>query len=248
MSVNAGSVAEGMAQANANLAMIAASADQMTSSIGAIADHSAQARAITDGASQQAQSVSALMSHLGQSAREIGKVTETITRISAQTNLLALNATIEAARAGAAGKGFAVVAHEIKELAQQTAAATEDIKTRIAAVQDSTRTAVGDIGRIVQVIGEVNDLVASIAGAIEAQSVAAGTIAANIGQASEGVRLANERVGQGLETSQEIARAIAGVDGAASEITAGSSEVNRSARELSGLAEHLDSRIRRFKL
>src|SRR3954451_2927057 len=110
------------------------------------------------------------MNQLGAAAMEIGKVTETITEISSQTNLLALNAAIEAARAGSAGKGFAVVANEIKELAQQTATATEDIKGRIGGVQSSAATGIGEIERVSQVIREVSDIVASIAAAIEEQS------------------------------------------------------------------------------
>jgi len=103
---------------------------------------------------------------LGQAAREIGKGTETINEISSQTNLLALNATIEAARAGSAGKGFAVVANEIKQLAQQTASATEDIKKRIGGVQSSTAGGIAEIEKVTQVIHEVSDIVSSIAAAM----------------------------------------------------------------------------------
>ena len=124
------------------------------------------------------------LQQLGSAAQEIGQVTETITNISSQTNLLALNATIEAARAaGAAGKGFAVVANEIKELARQTAGATEDIKAKISGVQSSTGGAISDIGRIVNVIQEVGGLVANIAAAIEEQATVTRDVAGNIAQA-----------------------------------------------------------------
>src|ERR1035438_9203563 len=110
----------------------------MTSTISEIAGNSEKARRITGDATRQAARITGQIQQLGHAAHEIGKVTETITEMSSQTNLLALNATIEAARAGSAGKGFAVVANEIKALAQQTAAATEDIKSRVAGVQSAT--------------------------------------------------------------------------------------------------------------
>ncbi len=128
MSSNITSVAAGMEQTTTNLSHVSTSTEQMTSTIGEIAQNSEKARRITDEATRQAARITEQINQLGVAAREIGKVTETITEISSQTNLLALNATIEAARAGSAGKGFAVVATEIKALAQQTAAATEDIK------------------------------------------------------------------------------------------------------------------------
>ena len=116
-------VAAGMEQATNNLSSVAFATEQMAATIGEIAGSSEKARRITEEATRQAVRISEQMNQLGQAAHQIGRVTETITEISSQTNLLALNATIEAARAGAAGKGFAVVANEIKELAQQTAAA-----------------------------------------------------------------------------------------------------------------------------
>src|ERR1035438_8996897 len=174
----------------------------MTSTISEIAGNSEKARRITGDATQQAARITEQMNLLGQAAREIGKVTETITEISSQTNLLALNATIEAARAGAAGKGFAAVANEIKELAQQTAAATEDIKGRIAGVQSSAAGGISEIEKVSQVIHEVSDIVTSIAAAIEEQSTATKDIARNIAEASAGVQNANKRVS---ETSQATA-------------------------------------------
>jgi len=188
------------------------------------------------------------MRQLGQSAKDIGKVTETITNISSQTNLLALNATIEAARAGAAGKGFAVVANEIKELAKQTAAATEDIKTKIGGVQGSAAGAIADIEKITGVIAEVGYIVSSIATAIEQQSAVTRDVAGNVAQASAGVREANERVAQTAAVSRSMAMDIAGVDAAASDIRAGGEQIAASAGELSKLAERLKELVEQFKI
>jgi hemerythrin-like metal-binding protein len=188
------------------------------------------------------------MHQLGQAAQEIGVVTETITDISSQTNLLALNATIEAARAGSAGKGFAVVANEIKELARQTAGATEDIKAKIGGVQSSAGSAIADIEKITSVIDEVGHLVAGIATAIEEQATVTRDVAGNIAQASAGVQESTERVAQTASVSRSMAADIASVDAAASEIRAGGEQVQASAAELSHLSEQLRNLVGQFKL
>ncbi|MBK7455789.1 MAG: methyl-accepting chemotaxis protein [Anaerolineales bacterium] len=186
MSANTFSVAAGIEQAVTNLRSVATATEEMTATIGEIAGNSEKARRITGEAVSQADQISAAVRSLGQSAQDIGKVTETITSISNQTNLLALNATIEAARAGAAGKGFAVVATEIKELAKQTAAATEDIKVKISGIQNSTANTVDDIEKVMKVIHDISDIVTTIATAIEEQSVVTKDIAGNISQATRG--------------------------------------------------------------
>ena len=187
MTANVGSVAAGMEQTTTNLASVSSHTEQMTSTIGEIAANSEKARRITEDATRQAARINEQMNQLGQAAREIGKVTETITEISSQTNLLALNATIEAARAGSAGKGFAVVANEIKELAQQTAKATEDIKARIEGVQSSTSGGIAEIEKVSKVIHDVSEIVSTIAAAIEEQATVTKDIARNIAEASNGV-------------------------------------------------------------
>ena len=247
-SANTASVAASMEQAALNLASVASATEEMSATIGEIAANSEKARAISRHTGDQAASVSALMQELSQAAQEIGKVTEAITNISAQTNLLALNATIEAARAGAAGKGFAVVAHEIKELARQTAGATEDIKTRISGMQHATRTATHDIQKITVVIADVGHLIAGIASAIEEQTTVTHDVARNIAQASYGVQDANERIAQTASVSRSMAQDIAEVNRAAGEIRAGGEQVRASAVELSSLAEQLRSMVSQFRV
>jgi methyl-accepting chemotaxis protein len=246
MSSNITSVAAGMEQATTNLSHVASATEQMTSTIGEIAQNSEKARRITDEATRQAARITEQINQLGVAAREIGKVTETITEISSQTNLLALNATIEAARAGSAGKGFAVVATEIKALAQQTASATEDIKGRIAGVQSATAGGISEIAKVSQVILEVSAIVASIAAAIEQQSSATKDIARNIAEASIGVTDANARVAETSQVSREIAKDIVTVDHAAGEMASGSDHVRTSAGELSTVAEGLKVSMARF--
>jgi methyl-accepting chemotaxis protein len=248
MTANVTSVAAGMEQTTTNLSSVASATEEMTATIGEIAGNSEKARRITEEANRQAAHISEQMNHLGKAAQEIGKVTETITEISSQTNLLALNATIEAARAGSAGKGFAVVANEIKELAQQTAAATEDIKSRIAGVQSSTAGSIAEIGKVSRVIHEVSDIVAAIAAAIEEQATVTKDIARNVGEATSGVRDANVRVAQSSQVTQSIAREIAGVDQATRTMADGSEHVRASAADLSKLADALQGTVAKFQI
>jgi len=247
-SANTTSVAAAMEQTTTNLTSVASATEEMSATIGEIASNAEKARSISGEATEQAQAISAMMKDLGRAAQDIGKVTETITSISAQTNLLALNATIEAARAGAAGKGFAVVANEIKELAQQTAAATEDIKSKISGIQASTGGAMGDIEKIAHVIKEVGEIVASIAAAIEEQSTVTKDVATNVAQASTGVKDANERVSQTASVSQGIAKDIATVNSTVTNLVSGADQVRAGASELTGLAGQLKERVAQFKI
>ncbi|MEI8131275.1 MAG: methyl-accepting chemotaxis protein [Leptolinea sp.] len=248
MSANTVSVAAGMEQASTSLNSIATAVEEMTATIGEIARNSEKAHATTDQAARHVDQFSVIMKGLGQSAQEIGKVTETITSISSQTNLLALNATIEAARAGVAGKGFAVVASEIKELAQQTAAATSEIKEKIATIQGSTAGAVADIDKIVQVIRDVNEIVMTIAAAIQEQATVTQDIAGNIAQASSGVKDANSRVAETATVSGDIAKEISQVSYTVGQMTSANDQVQTSAMELSRLAEQLTEMVAQFKV
>ena len=248
MDANMVSVAGAMEQTASNIATIAAATEEMTSTIGEIAQNAERARGIASEAVDTSDQVVRRMESLGSAAKEIGKVTETISAISAQTNLLALNATIEAARAGAAGKGFAVVANEIKELAKQTAAATEDIKERIGQIQSSTESAVGDVGGVSAVIGQVNEIISGIAAAIEQQSSAAREIARNIGQASRGVEDANGNVGQAKQATGSIAQDIALANASVTEIADSASQVLVAAQDLSKLAEGINALVEKVKV
>jgi methyl-accepting chemotaxis protein len=241
-------VAGGVESASGNLSTVAAATEEMTATIGEIAGNSEKARRITEEARMQAESATTLIRDLGVAAQEIGKVTETITSISAQTNLLALNATIEAARAGAAGKGFAVVANEMKELAQQTAAATEDIKAKISGIQALTGGTIADIERISQVIRDVSEIVSTIATAIEEQSTVTRDIAGSIAGASAGVNEVSDHIGQTAAVSRSISSDIASVNDASSGILSCSELVTAGTTELSELADQLRATVQRFQL
>ena len=241
-------VAAGMEQTSTNLASVASATEQMSATVGNVAENTAKARNISEQATLQTKRIFDQMQNLGLAAQEIGKVTETITNISAQTNLLALNATIEAARAGVAGKGFAVVANEIKDLARQTAAATEDIKARIVGVQTSTGAAISDINQISTVVREVGEIVANIAASIEEQATVTRDVAGNIAQASAGVGDATVKVAQTAAVSSAIAGDMAGISAAVVDVEQGGEQIQISAAELSKLAEQLKSLVGQFKV
>jgi methyl-accepting chemotaxis protein len=248
MSANIASVAAAMEQAATNLSMMATATEQMTTSVGEIARNSETAQAVTGDAVNKSRETSKKINELGKAAHAINRVTEVITEISEQTNLLALNATIEAARAGEAGKGFAVVANEIKELAKQTSAATQEIRTQIESVQTCTEASVKEIEDIVKVIGKVDDIVSSIAAAVEEQSATTSDIANNIAQASAGIQEVNENVSQSSTVTATITQDIAEVNHAAVEMTRSSSQVNMKADDLSGLAAKINSLVGKFKV
>ncbi len=248
MSTNMNTVAAAMEESSTNINMVATAAEQMSSTISEIAQNAEKASSIAGDASRKASGASTNMDELGVAANAIGKVIETITDISEQVNLLALNATIEAARAGDAGKGFAVVANEIKELARQTAAATQDIKEKVESIQSTTSTTVAQISEITQVITDVNEVVTTIATAVEEQSATTKDIAVNVTQASQGLQEVNENVNQSSTVSNEISQDITGVSSAINEMAASSSQVNLSAQDLSRLSETLQKMVDQFKV
>ncbi len=248
MSANMSTVAAATEQAATNIAMVSTATEEMTSTISNIVKSTEKAQEITKAAVREAGSASERVDELGRAAREIGKVTEAINEISDQTNLLALNATIEAARAGEAGKGFAVVANEIKELARQTASATDEIKNRIESMQNSTEATVAQIGQISQVIAEVNSIVGSIVTAVDEQSATTSEIADNISQASIGIQEVTENVAQVSSVSSAVAQDIAEVSQSADSISRGSITMKANADELTRMAEQLKELVRHFKV
>ncbi|WP_236893188.1 methyl-accepting chemotaxis protein [Desulfoluna limicola] len=248
MSVSMTSIAAAMEQATTNVSMVATATEEMTSTITEVARNTESARSIADTAVTEAKTASDKIDELGEAAREIGKVTETITDISAQTNLLALNATIEAARAGEAGKGFAVVATEIKELARLTSEATLDIRGRIVGIQQATSVSVASIEAVTKIIDDINEIVSTTATAVEEQAVTTQEIAGNVAQASLGLSEINESVAQSSKVSEEITVDISEVNRQSMEMTNSSATVSMNAGELLTLADKLKEMVATFKV
>lgn len=233
-SAQANVVSAASEQVSKNIQTVATGADEMSSSIKEIAKNTAEATKVAMAAVKTAESTNDTISKLGQSSAEIGQVIKVITSIAQQTNLLALNATIEAARAGEAGKGFAVVANEVKELAKETAKATEDISQKIEAIQGDTKGAVSAIAQIGNVIGQINDIQNTIASAVEEQSATTNEISRNLAEAAKG--------------GVEITRNVTGVAEAARTTTAAATDTQKSAQSLEGLASELQTLIGQFQL
>jgi methyl-accepting chemotaxis protein len=226
-SVQAQTVSAAAEQISRSVDTVSAGSEQMGASIREISQNASEAAQVAGEAVGLASSTSATMNKLGESSSEIGDVIRTITAIAEQTNLLALNATIEAARAGESGKGFAVVASEVKDLAQETARATEDISQRVAAIQADTGGAVTAIEEITRVIARISDFQTTIASAVEEQTAttaemnrsvseaATGTndIAQNITGVAEAARMTTEGVQQSQQATAELARMSAELTG-----------------------------------
>jgi methyl-accepting chemotaxis protein len=233
-SAQAGSVSAAAEQVSKSVQTVAASAEEMTASIKEIARNAHEAARVATSAVRVAEVTSGTISKLGDSSIEIGKVVKVITSIAEQTNLLALNATIEAARAGEAGKGFAVVANEVKELAKETAKATEDISRKIDAIQGDTTEAVKAIKDIRGIIGQVNDISTTIASAVEEQTATTNEIGRNVAQAAHG--------------ATDIARNITGVAESARNTATGATQTQAAAGALSQMAGELQHMVTQFKI
>ena len=233
-STQAGVVSAASEQVTKNVQVVATGTEEMSASIREIAKSSNEAARVAKQAVGVAESANSTINELGDSSVEIGKVIKVITSIAQQTNLLALNATIEAARAGEAGKGFAVVANEVKELAKQTAQATEDISQKIEAIQAGSKGAVDAIGEVSTIINQINDISNTIASAVEEQTATTNEIGRNVGEAARG--------------SGEIAQNISGVASAADSTTQGASDTLKASQALSEMAGQLQELVSRFTL
>lgn len=231
-SAQANLVASTSTQVSSNVQTVANSADEMGVSILEISRSANEAARVASQAVTAAQETNRTVSKLGESSAEIGQVIKVITSIAQQTNLLALNATIEAARAGEAGKGFAVVANEVKELAKETAKATEDISQKIETIQSDTRMAIDAINEIGEIIGRINDIQNAIASAVEEQTATTGEIRRNVADAARG--------------SADISETVRSVAEAANESASSAVNTQEAATELSRLAANLKGLVMQF--
>ncbi|MGE3957253.1 MAG: methyl-accepting chemotaxis protein [Vicinamibacterales bacterium] len=233
-SAQANVVSAASEEVSKNVQTVATGAEEMSASIREIAKNASEAARVAMAAVKLADSTNQTVAKLGDSSADVGKVIKVITSIAQQTNLLALNATIEAARAGEAGKGFAVVANEVKELAKETAKATEDISQKIEAIQTDTRGAVQAIAQIGDVINQINDISNTIASAVEEQTATTNEITKNVTEAARG--------------SVEIAQNITGVAQAARSTSDGASDTLGASTALSKMAADLQALVARFRL
>jgi methyl-accepting chemotaxis protein len=232
-SAQANVVSSATLQVSQNLQTVATGSEEMGVSIKEIAKNATEAAKVATAAVKVVESANATVSKLGESSNQIGQVIKVITSIAQQTNLLALNATIEAARAGEAGKGFAVVANEVKELAKQTAKATEDIGQKISAIQEDTQAAVEAIGSISGVIKQINDISNTIASAVEEQNATTIEMSRNVSDAAHG--------------SNEITSNIAGVAQAAESTSRGAGDTQKAAKELVATSTELRRLVAEFR-
>lgn len=246
MATNMSNMAASTEQMSSNVRVVASAVEQMTASIGEVARSAEQAASVANTAVELVATSNTQVGDLGGAADEIGRVIELIQDIAEQTNLLALNATIEAARAGEAGKGFAVVATEVKELAKQTGSATEDIRKRIEAIQNSTGQAVQSIGDIREIIQRVSELSRTIASAVEEQNITTKEIARTVTESSMAAELVARGVAESAQASQEITRTIVGVDQTAKQAAHGATQTQTASRELSRLAEQFTALVGQF--
>lgn len=248
MSSNIASVAATSEQMSANVRSVAAATEEMTATINEIARNAEQSATVADEAAQLAEISNERVGGLGKAADEIGKVIEAIQDIAEQTNLLALNATIEAARAGEAGKGFAVVASEVKDLAKQTATATDDIRKRIEGIQSSTGDAVTSIREITSVITNVNDVSRTIAAAVEEQSITTREISQNVSEAASATDVVVSGISETATSSQGITTSMVMVDEGAKQTATAAADTRLAGEEVARLAVELGQVVSQFRL
>jgi methyl-accepting chemotaxis protein len=233
-SVQTDVVTKASEQVNRSLQTVAMGTEEMGKSIREIAKNATESAKVATAAVKVAETTTATVAKLGESSTEIGQVIKVITSIAQQTNLLALNATIEAARAGEAGKGFAVVANEVKELANETAKATEDISRKIEAIQTDTKAAVDAIGTISEVINQINGISNTIAAAVEQQNATTNEMARNVSEAARG--------------SSDITSNITSVAAAAASTMRGANDTQMAAQQLVETSRVLKDLVGKFNL
>ncbi|TWU58739.1 Methyl-accepting chemotaxis protein 4 [Rubripirellula tenax] len=247
MSVNMSNIARSTEEVSRNVKHAANSVVQMNASIGEVAENAERAASVAGNAATLVQLSDKKIEDLGSAADEIGKVIQVIQDIAEQTNLLALNATIEAARAGEAGKGFAVVATEVKELAKQTAAATDDIRRRVEGIQHSTGDAVHAIREISEVIGNVNEVSRTIAAAVEEQRIMSQQISDTVNQTALAAETVAKGVSESAIASEEITQNISRVDRVLQSTAAGAAQSRSAGDNFSKLSGEMKGLISKFK-
>jgi methyl-accepting chemotaxis protein len=248
MSINMKNMAGSTETMSSGVRVVASSIEQMTATIEEIAKNAETSASVAGEAARLADVSNQRIGELGSAAEEIGKVIDVIQDIAEQTNLLALNATIEAARAGEAGKGFAVVATEVKELAKQTAAATDDIRRRIEAIQGTTGQTVESIRSIGEVINRVNTVARTIASAVEEQSITTKEISKSITQAAESADTIARSVSESATASQEITHSIGRVDSVLNRTASNAQQSRESGEGLLRLASDMQTLVSQFKV
>ncbi len=248
MSATISSVSTSASEMAASVDNVASATEEMNSSLAEVARHTTQGTETAAKADQRIKEASTAMERLSVAAQEIGMVVETINAIAGQTNLLALNATIEAARAGEAGKGFAVVANEVKDLAAQTAKATEEIKTRVDSIQGETRASLAQIQDTVKTIEEMKESSLAIASAVQEQSATTAEISRSLMAASNAARNIAQNVQEASKAAGEISNNIQGVNTAAHTTAEGATQTSSNAGILSRLAERLQGMVAKFKV
>lgn len=246
LSASSGEMANSAQLIHDSAEAVATSVEEMSASIHEVAQNCAKESNLAKKADDQAAETKRLMEHLNVSAGEIGKIVDLINRIAAQTNLLALNATIEAASAGEAGRGFAVVAAEIKELARQSATATEDIRNQVALIQKDAENSMKSIGDVSQVIQDVSTISSSNASAVEEQSVTTSEIAKALQNVSREISMLTTNVQQMAEAAGEVSKNIQGVSVAATGSAKSAAKNTASSKELLALAASLQDIVGRF--
>jgi methyl-accepting chemotaxis protein len=262
ISTQTSTVASATEQATANISSISSAAEEMSSSADsvttAIEEMSASLNEVSRNcqkeleivveATTHARSSKLVMDKLGAATKSIGKVVDLINDIADQTNLLALNATIEAASAGDAGMGFAVVASEVKELAKQTAQATQEIEMQVDDMRENTELAIKAIGSVSRVIEEVNNISQTIVSAVEQQSATVNEISRSVAGVSTGAQEVSQNVAESALGLSEVARTIGGVSNAVTDTARGITNAKSSALELAKLAENLKNFLKQFKI